>query len=369
MELFFWLFLGLAFLFWIAGWTMSARFRAVPPANEDVTPSEVKISVIIPARNEEENLGRLLPSLRKQGFSAHEILVVDDQSEDRTAEVSRENEAIVVRGQPLPEGWYGKPWACQQGARTATGDWFLFLDADTVLEDEALHRIASLSREEDCVHSICPAHRVPTPVEQLSAFFNVIMILGMNAFTLRGHSAKGVGLFGQVMLVSRDQYDAVGGHEPARSEVLENFHLSRHFVEAGYRCRCYLGRGTIWMRMFPDGYRDLVSSWSKGFVSGASNTPRSAVIGISFWLSGLIMATVALTFLPQAGTAVTVAVLTFYLLGVIQCLWLFRNAGTYSIATSLLFPIGLFFYQSVFFKAILRKRRGEHIQWKGRDVI
>lgn len=369
MELFFWIFLGLVLVLWLGGWAMSARFRTVPALEPGAPKPLVKISIVIPARDEEENLGRLLPSLSAQEFSPHEIIVVNDQSTDRTAEIAKEYGATVLDGQPLPEGWYGKPWACQQGAATATGDWILFLDADTVVkEKEGLLRIGHLARQEDSVHSICPYHRVPTAAEQLSAFFNVIMILGMNAFTLQGDRASQIGLFGQAMFVSRKQYDAVGGHEPVKAEVLENFHLSRFFTEAGFQCRCYLGKGTISMRMFPDGWRDIVAGWSKGFVSGADNTPRSAVVGISFWLSGLIMGTISLAFLPLASPAVTAAVAGMYSLCVIQTFYLLKNAGSYWFSGILLFPVGLIFYQSVFFRALLRKRQGGQIQWKGRDV-
>ncbi len=366
MEQFFWIFLALAFFFWVSGWIMSARFRRVPEPEEE--PISIRVSIVIPARNEEENLARLLPSLTRQDLSAHEIIVVDDQSEDRTAELAREHGAIVVEGEALPEGWYGKPWACQQGASRATGDWLLFLDADTELEGGGLRRIAALAEEENAVHSICPYHRVEEGYEQLSSFFNVIMLLGMNAFTIRGKAAQGIGLFGQAMFVSRQQYEKVGGHEPVKREVLENFHLSRHFKQAGFHCRCYLGAGTLSMRMFPDGLAGLVAGWSKGFVSGADNTPRAAVVGISFWLSGLIMSVISLTFLPLASTAVSGAIGVFYLLCAGQCFYLFRNAGSFWGVGALLFPVGLIFYQVLFFRAVRKRRQGEQTQWKGRDV-
>ncbi|MEM9016793.1 MAG: glycosyltransferase, partial [Verrucomicrobiota bacterium] len=209
--------------------------RNVPKLEPGAPKPVVKISVIIPARNEEKNLSRLLPSLRNQVHAPHEIIVVNDQSEDRTGEVARENGAVVVGGRDLPEGWYGKPWACQQGADASTGDWFLFLDADTVLEGEGLLRIGHLATDETVVHSVCPYHRVSKAYEQLSSFFNVIMILGMNAFTTKGSEADEIGLFGQAMLISRSTYEGMGGHEKVKDQVLENFHLSRFLDEAGHQ--------------------------------------------------------------------------------------------------------------------------------------
>ncbi len=367
MDFFLWIFLTLTLLCWVAAWAMFLRFRAVPSVAVEDSPG-VRVSIIIPARNEADNLSRLLPSLVSQSVAPHEIIVVNDHSTDRTGAVAESHGARVIDGRDLPEGWYGKPWACQQGADAASGDWLLFLDADIVMEEGGLRRISALAREEAAVHSICPYHRVRRLYEELSAFFNVIMLLGMNAFTLKGGAASGIGLFGQAMFLSRATYDLVGGHERVRREVLENFRLSRHFREAGIACRCYLGRGTLSMRMFPGGWRDLVAGWSKGFVSGAGNTARSAMVGISIWLSGLIMTTVALTFLPLAGTEARLGIGVLYLLGVVQCLFVFRSAGSFGLLNALLFPIALVFYQVVFFQALRRKKAGGQVQWKGRDV-
>ncbi|MFT5468441.1 MAG: 4,4'-diaponeurosporenoate glycosyltransferase [Verrucomicrobiales bacterium] len=368
MEWLIWLFLGVSALSWLCGWIVFGRLRGVPPLKAGEPAPRIKLSVVIPARNEEANLRRLLPSLLQQDWAPHEIILVDDQSEDETASIAWELGARVLLGAPVPDGWKGKPWACAQGAKAASGDWILFLDADTVLEFNALRRIAALTKEPGAAHSICPYHEVEKPYEQLSAFFNVIMLVGSNAFSLKGENAKATGLFGQALLVSRTQYDAVGGHEAVKSEVLENFHLSRHLSSAGYACRSYLGYGLISMRMFPEGYRGLVAGWSKGFVSGAANTARSALIWISLWLSGLIMSVVALTFLPFVSSATGVAIGCFYGACALQCVYLFKRAGTFWIATGLLYPIGLIFYQTVFFQALRRVKRGGTVQWKGRDV-
>ena len=369
MTAFLWIFLSLAFLLWLGGWTVFLRFREVPVAAPDRVGSAIRPSIVIPARDEADNLARLLPSLLAQSPPPHEILVVDDHSTDGTADIARAHGATVVPGQPLPEGWYGKPWACQQGADAATGDWLLFLDADLVVEPGGLARIGNLAAAAPgAVHSICPWHRVERYYEELSAFFNSIMILGMNAFTAKGSDAREIGLSGQAMLVSKAHYHRVEGHRRVRDRVLENFHLAREFREAGIPCRCHLGRGTFSMRMFPDGLRSLVAGWSKGFVSGAGSTPRGAMVGISAWLSGLIMAAIALTFLPLADLPATLAIAALYLLGVVQCAYVFRHAGSFRILNALLFPVSLVFYQAVFFRALRRKKAGGTVNWKGRNV-
>jgi 4,4'-diaponeurosporenoate glycosyltransferase len=368
MEAFLWSYLAVTFLLWFLAWAMFARFRTVPVPERGAPLPGVRVSVIIPARNEEDNLSRLLPSLSAQEFRPLEILVVDDHSTDGTAAVAAGFGATVLSGQALPEGWFGKPWACHQGAAAAKGDWFLFLDADLTLEPEGLQRIAALARNGNAVYSICPYHRIKNWYEELSAFFNSVMVLGMNAFTLKGEAASGIGLFGQAMFLSRESYEKSGGHSSVKREVLENFHLSRRFRELGIVCRCFLGKGTISMRMFPGGVADLIAGWSKGFVSGAGNTARTALIGISIWLSGLIMICISATFSPMAGPEVRIAIAGLYLAGFFQCLFVFKKTGNFSVLNALVFPVALVFYQVVFFRAVRRKKSGGQIQWKGRDV-
>lgn len=367
MEILLWIVAGLSALCWVVSWAMFARLRAVPSPGARENRAG-RISVVIPARNEEENIGRLLRSLRNEDPAPHEIIVVDDRSEDLTAERARELGATVLAGAPAPDGWLGKPWACEQGARAASGAWLLFLDADTEVEPGGLARLAALPAHDGDVHSVCPYHRVRAGYEQLSAFFNVIMILGMNAFSLKGSRAREIGLFGQAMLISRRQHEAVGGHALVKGEVLEHFHLAHHLRAAGASCHCWLGKGTLRMRMFPDGFRALVAGWSKGIISGAGNTARGALLGISLWLSGLIMAAVALCVAPFAVPNLVILAGALYLLHVLQLAYLFRRAGNFWILSAVTFPVGLLFYHAIFFRALRRKQKGGTIQWKGRDV-
>ena len=127
MHFFFWL-MGFVFLFHIPRCKSKDNYSNNYP----------KISVIIPARNEENALPNLLASLNRQAFVADETIVVNDSSEDNTKQIAEKNGVIVVDSKPLPKGWMGKNWACYQGANQATGDLFIFVDADTILEKDGL---------------------------------------------------------------------------------------------------------------------------------------------------------------------------------------------------------------------------------------
>jgi 4,4'-diaponeurosporenoate glycosyltransferase len=128
----------------------------------------------------------LLNSLSGQLSSQDEVIVVDDQSEDGTKGVAKRSKVKVLESLPKPEGWVGKTWACFQGARIASGEILVFLDADTVLEKNGLEKIVRTYVENDGVLSIQPYHKMRNLYEQLSAFFNIIAMAGMGAFTVLG---------------------------------------------------------------------------------------------------------------------------------------------------------------------------------------
>lgn len=349
-------------------WLVLGRPRFLPAAGGKQ--SARNISVIIPARNEERNLGALLASIRNQGAAPREIMVVDDDSTDHTAAIAAENGARVVRPPPLPGGWNGKPWACQKGAEQAFGDWLLFLDADTRLEPGALEKIAALTRMPDRVSSICPYHTIRRPYEQLSAFFNVVMLAGVNAFGFQRDPSRSCALFGQCLLISKMNYQQIGGHGPVRGEVLENFRLARHLEARGIPRDCYLGRNCVTMRMFPGGFADLWSSWKKGFTRGAAHTAPRALWLTTLWIAGAMLACagIAMAFVPFVASDCRAAMVAVYVLYAMQCLWAFRLAGNFALLGALFFPCALLFYQALFLTAVIGRKLGIKTRWKDRHV-
>lgn len=342
------------------------RLRQLP----DLSPSSrAKISVIIPARNEQDNLKVLLPSIKKQSFAAQEVIVVDDQSQDQTAAIAEAHDYKVIRSKDLPEGWFGKPWACQQGANAAAGEILLFLDADVQLEPDTLARFAACAESSpDAVISICPWHRIEKVYEELSVFFNLLMTGGIGAFTYKGDKAAGIGLFGQTLWISKRLYQKIGGHESVKKTVLENFHLAGDLERRGIERLCFVGKGSISMRMFPGGINELFSSWAKGFSSGANLTSALAMTLSILWLIGLMALSIIILMLPLAEKEAIPWIISSYLVVAALLAILFRRVGSFSWWSALLFPISLFFYQGLFAHALIRKSRGGTTQWKGRDV-
>jgi len=336
-----------ALALWAAGFLLLGRFRrrGVPGAPDRAWTA----SVVIPARNEEHNLPKLLRSLATQSAKPRQVIVVDDGSTDRTADLARQLGATVIPSQPLPEGWRGKTWACHQGAQAAANDLLLFVDADTWFEPDGLARI--LAVYPGGAFSAGPYHAVQKAYEDLSLFFNLAMTVG----TLPD------GLFGQMLLVDRQSYHRVGGHETVRGRVLENFWLASQFRVAGIPVRSISGRGAFSFRMYPNGLRDLIAGWTKGFASGAGQTPRGALLVIVAWMIGLMLA--------PLGWLITGDWLRWgalYLACAAQVGWFSRLVGTFRWLTALLYPVPLIFFFVVFLWSALRS--GRTVTWKGREI-
>lgn len=308
------------------------------------------VSVIIPARNEAHNLPKLLASLTNQRNGPMEILVVDDASTDGTAEVAREFGARVVSPGALPDGWRGKPWACHQGVRAAQGDVFCFLDADTWLASEDSWRRLGEAAGEG-VFSLCPWHEVRRPYEMLSLFFNLNMVLG----------TAPDGLFGQVLWIHRDDYLEAGGHERVAERVLENHALAEHCRETGIAVRSAAGRGIVSFRMYPDGVGGLIEGWSKGFAAGANATPGKVMAWIVIWLTGLMLAFVALLVFPSSPWAWAAYAVATVMAGAFA-----RRVGSFPWWAAPLFPVPLVFFFGLF--AWAKRVSGKVVTWKGREI-
>lgn len=360
--------LYLLFFFWVLGFIFLWKIPLLKKGNK-LHGLSYKISIIIPARNEEKTLGHLLDSIERQTLKPHEVIVIDDQSEDATAEVARREGCIVMTSKELPDGWTGKPWACWQGAQKATGDIFLFLDADTFLEPEGLSKIVSTLLRKKGLLSIQPFHKMEKTYERLSAIFNIIAMAGMNAFTPLGPRLKPMGAFGPCMICSREDYFQVGGHEKAHGEVLESLAIGKEFLKANKEVHCYGGKETISFRMYPGGLRSLIEGFSKGFGTGANALSVVSLFMIVGWVFGGVGVTRQLV--QSAILGDLSGLFGWFALDVLyifQIHWMLFRIGNFGFSTALLFPIPLLFFVIVFMTSILRIFLIRKVRWKGRDV-
>ena len=327
------------------------------------------ISIVVPARNEETNIPNLLTSLKGQLKAGDEIIVVNDRSEDKTAAVAEQEGAKVINSEQLPKGWTGKTWACYQGAEAATGELIIFLDADTSIEDVGLNRIINSSIKADGVLSIQPYHKMRKVYEQLSAFFNLVLMAAMGPFTILGRMVKPIGLFGPVIVLKKKLYSESGGFKKVKGEILEDLAFGIEFKKQGVKLHCYGGRHAVSFRMYPGGISQLIAGWSKGFAMGAVKTSILVLIMIIAWITGAIGTT---RHLIQALIITDISLATLwgllYIAYAIQIYWMLYRIGNFKPYTALLFPIPLLFFLIVFFYSFLIIFIRRKVSWKGRTI-
>ncbi len=307
------------------------------------------LSIIIPARNEAENLPKLLQSISAQSVRPYEVLVVDDGSTDQTAELAQKLGAKVIASAALPDGWRGKTWACHQGAQAASGDLLIFMDADTWFEPGGLARV--LETYDGGAFSLLPYHAVRRLHENLSLFFN----LGMSAGTVPD------GLAGQFLMIRREDYESAGGHASVRGHVLENFRLAEGLRAAGVPVRSANGRHIVSFRMYPNGIASLIEGWTKGYASGAGKTPPRILMLVVLWMTGLMLPPFAWVLSGDWQLW-----LTIYLLGAVQVAWFARKLGSFQWPSLLFYIIPLMFFFSLFGWSAMRS--GKKVTWKGREI-
>ena len=333
---------------------------------KDIKPRDLsKLSIIIPARNEEKRITPLLESLRKQKNQGFEIIVVDDESTDKTAEIAKSFGANVIQSKPLPKGWRGKSWASHQGALAAKGDVFVFLDADTSLTENGLNRIIERFFEEETPLSVQPYHQMKRPYEQLSIFFNLIVMMSTNSYTPFQHKLKPHVFFGPCQVIKKEDYMKIGGHEKVKGSILEDIAIGKRFMENNQKIRSMAGRGAISFRMYPDGVRDIFLGWSKNFATGAFSIGVLNLLLISLWISGVFGS--ATVFFLDIISLDPIKIVLYLLFG-LQIYWMARRIGNFSPFVIILYPIHVLFFVFVFINSLVRTLFVKKVSWKGRDI-
>jgi len=247
-----------AWVFLIKSMVDSFRFTPYLDKFENTCKSSPKVSIIIPARNEEEFIGKCLDSLIKQDYENYEIIVIDDSSNDATGEIiseyaKRDSKIIPVSARPKPEGWIGKNWACMEGYRKATGELLLFTDADTNHSKNVL--------------SLAVAHLISFNLDALSAipkmltfdFWTKITLPMISTFLHTRFSALNVNnpskktgyFFGSFFILRKKTYEEVGMHEGVKQEIIEDGALGKKVKESGYKMKMVRGDhliDAVWAR-------------------------------------------------------------------------------------------------------------------------
>jgi chlorobactene glucosyltransferase len=251
------------------------------------------VSVLIPARNEEEGIGSCVKSLLAQDYPHYEVLVLDDDSSDGTWQIleslaASNSRLNIGKGTPLPQGWLGKHWACHQLSLKAQGDLLLFTDADTIHRPSMLkHAVAAMEAEKTDLISALPKQVMPSFLEKLIMPFSYWGIISFLPLTIayRNQNILFSAATGQFMLFKTSSYRQIGGFEAVGQHVVDDIELCKRVRSHGLRWRLLDGRSGYRVRQYKN-CRELFEGYTKNLFAGFGNN-AAAYISIWLWLTAV----------------------------------------------------------------------------------
>lgn len=346
-----------------------------PPA----APDGPRVSVIVPARNEASTIETVVRTVLESAYSNLELVVVDDRSTDATADIVArlalaDSRLKLIRGEELPAGWYGKPWACVQGWRAASGEILLFTDADTRHTPELLPRAvtALLSRPADVV-TVSPRQLCLSFWER-AVMPQVWLLLAVRYHPRavnRARRARDVIANGQYIMVTREAYEAVGTHETVRGEVAEDLALAQALHGEGRTIFFVFAPKFMETRMYQS-LAHIVEGWSKNiYLGGRRSFPDEPILrelvpaalagAATFWLIPLIV--LALILAGAVSSAFLTAAAAAIVLSVIFWMMMCVGMGIPALY-GLAYPAGALVVLHIVARSTQRGDR--RVEWKGR---
>ena len=361
--------------------TMVDSFRLTPYLDrfENKSKANPKVSIILPARNEEEFIGKCLDSLIKQDYENYEIIVIDDSSEDSTgkiiSEYAKKNSKIIpVSARPKPDGWMGKNWACMEGYKKATGELLLFTDADTEHAENVI--------------TLAVTHLNSFDLDALSAipkmltfdFWTNITLPMISTFLHTRFSALNVNnpkkktgyFFGSFFILKKETYQEVGMHEGVKHEIIEDGALGKKVKESGHKMKMVRAEhliGAIWAR-------DKSTLWNalKRLMVPLYLQSGKIAIGIFFAIVFLlfvpfpIFATSVL--LPSEAISAKVLCITSAIASVliyIGAIIEVKIGLELKLRYALFAPLGSFVVILGFLSGLLQAKKTSSVTWRGRS--
>ena len=322
------------------------------------------LSILVPARNEEQNIGNLLNALKEIPDSNIEILICNDASTDETESIVKEHmkhdeRVRLIQAGPLPEGWSGKNHACDTLAKEARGSYMLFIDADVILKDNILNDALAYSRKHRLgLLSVFPQQIMKTRGELCSVpimnyiLLTLLPLIFVKKSPFKQHCAAN----GQFMLFDAQIYKQHEPHRTFRSSIIEDITIAKYYKSHHLKVACITGDKRIQCRMYTS-YQEATQGFSKNIFMFFGNIPPLAFL---FWLCAacgilpVLMQSLLLGLIYAAGM---LAVQAIYAFTCKQKVWL----------TILCFPAHLFCMLQIMLKACSAKRK-RNSEWKGRNI-
>ena len=354
---------------------LNLRSLRKPHSDSKIPEPAPFISILIPARNEEPNIETCLESLQRQDYPNFEILVLDDNSSDSTANIvariaAGDERIQLITGELLPEGWAGKPFACYQLAKRARGSWLLFVDADTIHAPQMLRSVLSLTLElKPSLLSGFPrqlATSLPQKIAIPVLYFVILSWLPL-WWLQRSKVPKPSLAIGQFLLFPKEEYWRIGGHKAVKSRILEDVWLGVEVNRHGGRnvavdlspvvsCHMYRSLGLMWEGFIKWIYS--VAALSRVALVGLMVAGYVFFLAPFYWLwNDLFVATTPTDWRT---------IVAFQVIIILIMRWLVGNHFREPIISTLLHPVGFSFLFVAGLYASSRQVVGAGIHWKKR---
>ncbi len=360
--------------------SMIASFTKTPYLDrfEKKSHKKPRVSIILPARNEEGFIEKCLDSLLDQDYDNYEIVAIDDSSDDSTgkiiADYARKNSKVIhVSARPKPDGWMGKNWACSEGYKKATGDLLLFTDSDTTHSSSVVSLAVDhlLSLELDALTVVPKMNCLDTWTRITLPVLSTFLHTRFSALRVNDPTKKTGYFFGSFFIITRKVYESIGTHEGVRNEIIEDGALGKKVKEFGHKMRMVGGThlvDAVWAR-------DWSTLWN-----GLKRLMIPLYLQNGKIAGGIFVAVLFLLFMPYVFLAYsapfvgqsesfaalfTMSVISsslVYLAGVID-----SRALQLKIWYGLCGPVGSFVVVSGFFCGIIQAKSSMSVSWRGRD--
>ncbi len=370
--------IGLAIVYWLhSQYTLDV---IVFPATYPASLPAPRVSVIVPARNEQRNIQRCVTSLLGQTYPDFEIIVIDDRSVDRTPQIlerlAKDNPGRlrILRGEELPPDWAGKPHALSQGARAAEGEWLCFVDADTFARPEMLSSaLLAAQRTQADLFTMMTG-------QELGGFWEKVILPVVFTALSVGFPARRVNdprlpdaiANGQFILIKSQVYEATGGHAAVKERIDEDKALAETVKHAGYRLVLADGRSLAVTHMYTS-LPEIWEGWTKNIFVGMRDKlglllfgallSLVAALALPAWLLAGLLWLAGSGGLPAFVVAVEALILWGYLL---YQRALAARAFHISAWYALTLPLGALLFAALMAASAYKVLSGQGVTWRGR---
>jgi chlorobactene glucosyltransferase len=349
----------------IAGYSLPESFIKRPPL----------VSIMVPARNEAENIKMCVTSLLKQDYANIEILILDDNSTDDTSLIvkriaEKDSRVKLITGKPLKDGWIGKSYACHQLAKHARGRYFLFTDADTLhFKNAVSSTIGCLIKNKLDALSAIPKQIMVGIHERLVVTWVHFGILSLLPLILIKKSKYP--LFctanGQCMLFKREVYRKIGGHKSIKTKILEDIHISKQVKRHGYRFMLFDGSKNIYCRMYRN-FRGLIKGFSKFMFAAFDFKVFNIAVAILFisviFLFPFIFLPLGILLFNWPYPIVNLIIIQIFVVLTMRIILAIRLNNR--ILDTFLHPVSMLYIILLCINSVLQTKFGEGAYWKGR---